>query len=181
MRRDKMGNKSTGIFLIWAIFLTLWFVGLLVDAVMANFQYENSIQSYWELGVKASTLEKKADYLDKFVAAVKVGDLADSSALWLKTPDESVEQNMVALDSLQKRMHEIQGMDVSSFEYQQAMSQITGQEQGEAQTMLKVFKEAWYMNHHFFLWDWMAFVSFITIMLGSVIMWAAFFNALNNY
>lgn len=176
-----MSGKSTGMFLVLAIFSTLWFVGLIVNAVMANYQYNNTIQSYWELGVKASTLGKKADYLDKYVAAIKGGGLADSSALWLKTPDESVEQNMVALESLQTRMHEIQGMDVSSFEYQQAMAQITGQEQGEAQTMLRVFKEAWYINHHFALWDWMAFVSFTTVMLGNVLLWAAFFNALNNY
>lgn len=176
-----MRNAGENVFFTLALLSTLWFTGLIADAVMANYQYDNTVQSYWELGVKASTLEKKADYLDKYVAAVKKADLADSSAWFLKTPDESVEQNMVALTSLQKRMHEIQGMNVSSFEYQQAMAQITGQEQGEAKNMLKVFEEAWYINHHFFLWDWMELISFIGVLTSAIAFWALFADSLDNY
>jgi len=54
------------------------------------------------------------------------------------------------------------------------MAQITGQEQDEAKNMLGVFKEAWYMNHHFFLWDWMALISFIGILILAVVFWALF-------
>ena len=167
-------REASGVFLVVALMATVWFLGLIVDAVFADYSYSNSIESYWELGVKASTLEKKADYLDKFVGALDSGGLADSSALWLKTPDNSTEQNFVALRSLQKRMHEIQAMDVRSFEYQQAISQITAQEQGEATNMLGVFREAWYMSHHFFLWDWMALVSVIGMLALAVVFWVLF-------
>lgn len=91
----------------------------------------------------------------------------------LKTPNESVPQNMVTLKSLQARMHEIENMDVSSFQYQQAMAQITGQEQGEAHAMLGVFREAWYLRHHFFLWSWMAFVmvgSLTVLLIGDIVL-----------
>lgn len=168
-----MRRFVTGLFVI----SILWFFGLIVDAVVADYQYDNEIGSYWELGVKASTLPKKAEYLDKFVSALEKANLADSSALWLKTPDASVEQNMTALHSLQERMHEIQGMDVSSFQYQQAMAQITGQEQDEAKKMLDVFRDAWYMNHHFFLWDWMAPVSFVGAILVCLILGVGTFSS----
>jgi len=175
MARDR---EASGMFLILALLATVWFCGLIVDAVFADYSYSNSIESYWALGVKASTLERKADYLDKFVSALEGAGLADSSALWLKTPDNSTEQNFVALRSLQKRMHEIQAMDVKSFEYQQAISQITAQEQGEASNMLGVFKEAWYINHHFFLWDWVELVSFAGLLVLAIVFWALFGTAM---
>jgi hypothetical protein len=169
---DSMEVKGAPALLFFlALAATVWFFGLIADAVFADYNYSNSIGSYWELGVKASTLEKKADYLDKFVGALEKGDLADSSALWLKTPDNSTEQNFVALRSLQRRMHEIQAMDVKSFEYQQAMAQITGQEQDEAKNMLGVFREAWFMSHHFFLWDWISFIGMLAL---AVVFWILF-------
>ena len=169
---------ASALFFVLALAATVWFFGLIADAVFADYNYSNSIGSYWELGVKASTLEKKADYLDRFVGALEKGNLADSSALWLKTPDNSTEQNFVALRSLQKRMHEIQAMDVKSFEYQQAISQITAQEQGEASNMLGVFKEAWYMNHHFFLWDWVELVSFAGLLVLAGVFWCLLASSL---
>jgi len=140
------------------IVCTLAFIVLMVWAavaeVFAEYDYENHIGSYWSLSDKASSLDQKADYLDKFVAAIENSRLADHDAVFFKTPDNSVEQNMIALKSLQKRMHEIKGMDVQSFQYQQAISQITAQEQGEAGHLLSVFKGAWYLENHPLLWDW---------------------------
>ena len=143
----------------------IWLVGLITDAVFANYSYSNSVGSYWELAIKASTIKHKSEYLNQYVAALDKAGLADSSALWLKTPNESVEQNKVALKSLQGRLEEIKGMDPSSFQYQQAMAQITAQEQDENSHLVGTFKEAWYMSHHFFLWDWMGPISMI-VMFG---------------
>jgi hypothetical protein len=117
--------------------LTLW--GIAAE-VFADFEYENSIGSYWSLSEKASSLDAKADYLNKFVAAVEAAHLEGNNAIFLRTPDNSIEQNMVALHSLQKRMNEIKGMDVTSFAYQQAIQQITAQEQGEASKLLGVIE-----------------------------------------
>jgi len=151
------------------LFFTIWFIALIADAILADYSYSRQVESFWNLSVKASTIQKKSAYLDQYVAALEAVRMADSSALWLKTPDNSVEQNKLALYSLQDRMHEILTMNVSSFEYQQAMAQITGQEQDEAHKMLSVFKDAWYLEHHFFLWDWMGVLSFVVLLTAVII------------
>jgi hypothetical protein len=143
--------------------LTVW--GISAE-VFADFEYENSIGSYWSLSEKASALDAKADYLNKFVTAVEAAHLEGNNAIFLKTPDNSIEQNMVALHSLQKRMNEIKGMDVTSFAYQQAIQQITAQEQGEASNLLGVIEGKWYLDHHLLLWDWVDVLKWIFIAMG---------------
>jgi hypothetical protein len=133
--------------------------------VLADYEYSNSIESYWKLSEKASSLEVKTDYLNKFVAAVESQHLSGNDALFLRTPDNSVEQNMIALHSLQSRMNEIRGMDVQSFAYQQAIQQITAQEQGEAEHLLGVIEGRWYLEHHILLWDWIDAVKIVLLLL----------------
>ncbi|MCX6749883.1 MAG: hypothetical protein NTZ83_00325 [Candidatus Pacearchaeota archaeon] len=123
---------------------------------------------------KSSTIVKKSEYLDKFVGALEKGGFERKyNAVFLKTPDNSFDQNFEALKSLQKRLHEIQDMDVSSFEYQTAMQQITGQEQGEAQEMMKVFRGIWWKENHLLLWNWICLVQVIlscgVIIVGAVL------------
>ena len=121
----------------------------------AENEYSNFAGSYWELSDKASTLQQKSTYLDQYVAALKTpGKFAPNNAAIFPTPNNSFDQNMVALLSLQGRMHEIQGMDAQSFAYQTAISQITAQEQGEAHGMTSTFEGCWYLQNHWFLWGW---------------------------
>lgn len=145
-----------------------WLTILGADAIVANYEYENMVLSYWNLADKASTIPQKSEYLDRFVVALGSAQLPDHAAIWLKTPDNDVSQNMLALKSLQGRLHEIQGMDVQSFQYQQAIQQITAQEQGEASNMLAVFENAWYLSHHFFLYDWIGGVLFVGLGITAV-------------
>lgn len=137
------------------VILTVVLGGLGIrQEILADYEYNNQIGSYWSLSEKASSLTAKADYLDKFVYAVDNAGLSGNNAIFLKTPNNSVEQNLNALHSLQTRMIEIRGMDVTSFAYQQAISQITAQEQGEAKAMLGEIEGSWYLKNHFWLWDW---------------------------
>jgi len=110
------------------------FVGLLVFHVIreiyTNYKCDRDLLSYWNLSNKASTLKQKSLYLDEFVANLEAAHLSGNNALLLKTPDNSYDQNIITLKSLQSRMEEIKGMDVRSFEYQQAMYQISAQEEG---------------------------------------------------
>lgn len=134
--------------------------------ILANYHYNQSIDSYWELSAKASTLQQKSVYLDKFVEALKDAKLdGTSNALVLKTPSNSFDQNMVALESLQGRMHQIQGMDEQSFAYQTAIQQITAQEQGEASHLTEVFRGCWYLNNHVLLWGWIDLTAWVVIIL----------------
>lgn len=155
------------------IFLTLIFSVLLIWSiaadVLADYELDKSIGSYWELSVKASTLDAKAQYLDQFVKAVDDAHLSGNNALFLKTPDNSFEQNVAVLKTLQNRMNEIKGMDVTSFAYQQAIQQITAQEQGEATKLLGVIAGVWYLQHHPLLWEWINLIKYLIVIAGGLV------------
>ena len=139
-----------------------------IAEVLADYEYDNVLGSYWSLADKASSLDIKADYLNKFVQAIYAQKLAGYNAIWLKTPDNSLEQNIYALQSLQTRMNEIRGMDVQSFAYQQAIQQITAQEQGEASRLIHVIHGRWYLDHHPLLWDWINGVKWAVLVLTAI-------------
>lgn len=160
---------------ILAILAMLFWGG---NEVAANYQYENTIGSYWELSDKASTLTQKSAYLDQYVGALEHSGLAGgSNALFLKTPNNSFDQNMVALKSLQGRMHQIQGMDEQSFAYQTAIQQITAQEQGEASHLTHTFYGCWFLEHHIFLWNWIDALIWLSLILTACISFGVWANA----
>jgi hypothetical protein len=140
------------------ITLVMWlFLGLLgfhaIQEIYTNYECKRDLLSYWKLSAKASTLKQKSQYLDKFVANLEAAHLSGNNALILKTPDNSYEQNMATLKSLQSRMEEIKSMDVKSFEYQQAMYQISAQEEGGVNGVADLIG-VWYLDHHPSVWGW---------------------------
>lgn len=156
-------------FIVLGIFLALFDVAFIVDDVHADYVYDNTIGSYWELSVKASTLEQKSTYLNSFVAALDSAHLSGHNALIFETPDNDYDQNLIALKSLQQRMVEIKGMDVKSFEYQQAIAQITAQEQGEADRLLGVFRGVWYKQYHPLVWNFYAFLTEAMLLIVGIV------------
>jgi hypothetical protein len=137
------------------VLIVVWITVLIVSSVRDSYQYEREIHSYWSLADKSSTIAAKASYLDRFVSVLEAQGLGGTyDAIIYPTPDNSFDANLQALKSLQGRLHEIQQMNVTSFEYQTAIQQITAQEQGEAKAMLDVFEGAWYKQRHFLLWGW---------------------------
>lgn len=148
--------------------------------VIGSYKYEKEISSYWELADKASTIPKKAEYIDEFVKNIELYNFKDKyNAIILTTPNNSFNLNYEALKSLQLRLHEISSMDVTSFQYQTAIQQITQQEQGEAEEMLKVFKGIWWKDHYFMLWNWIGYLQFILVCAGIIV--GGFIWDNNNY
>ena len=148
---------------ILAVAVFLYGVGC---RIYGDYQYEKNIASSWKLADKASTIEQKSKYVDKFVTALEESGLEGlHDAVFLTTPDNSFDKNLEALKSLQARLHEIKTMDVTSFEYQTAIQQITAQEQGEALRMLAVFEQVWWKENYFFLWSWIAGLSFVGVLV----------------
>jgi len=157
--------KTTGIF----IFFTFGIILILdiIYSVIGGYQYSKDYSSYWELSVKASSITKKIEGIDKFVAALESSPLRGKyDALFMETPNNSFDENFAALKSLQIRLHEISGMDITSFQYQTALAQITQQEQNESGKMLDVFDGIWWKDNHFFLWNWIGIINVI----GSIIL-----------
>lgn len=145
--------KKQGIIL--TILGTLLFFGLIAADIIRDYNYDKNFMSYWNLAEKASTIDQKSRYMDMFVNALEQSHcFGEYNAVVFKTPDNSFNDNLIALKSLQKRLHEIKVMDVTSFQYQTAIQQITAQEQGEAADMITVFKGVYTKTHYPFLWSW---------------------------
>lgn len=135
--------------------------------IHASYEWDNEVASNWSLADKASTIEAKATYIERFVTALKSADLADNDALIYKTADNNCANNIEAVTTLSKRLDEIKGMDVTSFQYQQAIQQITSQEQGEASQLMQTLHGCWMKTHHYFLWNtWVNVVALISLLVG---------------
>ena len=141
-------------------------VGLIWLIVYANYQWDNSVLSNWSLADKSSTIQAKSDYINKFVLALKSNDLADNDALIYKTADNNCANNIQAVATLQGRLEEIKGMNPASFEYQQAIQQITAQEQGQASEMLSNLHGCWLKTHWYWLWNPFAILGEILGIIG---------------
>jgi len=76
------------------------------------------------------------------------------NALIFQTPDNDLQQNMAVLTTLQQRLHEIKAMDVQSLTYQQAIQQITAQEQGEARELTEALEGGWMLHRYWYSWTW---------------------------
>lgn len=141
-------------------------IGDIVNEVYGNYYYSKQFESYWNLADKASTIKQKSEYINLFVDALKSSGLqGEYNAIFMKTPDNSFDRNLEALESLQSRLNEIQTMDISSFQYQSAIQQITAQEQADAQDMLDVFSGIWWKENHFWLWDWVGSIQILSVLL----------------
>lgn len=156
-------------FLIMILVVLTWLTFNIAGEVRGSYAYEGAVGSYWNLADKSSTIPKKAEYIDKFVSALEQQHFdGQYNAVIFPTPDNSFDRNFEALKSLQGRLHEIEKMDVASFQYQTAIQQITAQEQGEAKAMLDVFDGLWWKQNHFLLWDWVEMVNWIVLGLAMI-------------
>lgn len=148
-----------------------WLIFMGVQDVRVDYKYEREIGGFWSLADKASTLDQKSDYIDKYVAALESsGAMHGNNAIIFPTPDNELAKNMEAIRSLQTRLHQSRNMNPASFEYQQAIQQITAQEQGEARAMTSTLYNGWLLNGGYcYLWGWVwALLFLIPLALASI-------------
>jgi hypothetical protein len=151
VEQSKNKMKTSGILLMVAgVIFGTWMV---IDLVRDNYVYDNTIGSYWNLSVKASSLDVKSQYLDQFVSAVQAANLSGNDAIFFPTPDNSYQQNFDAILSLQTRMHAFVGQDSTTMAYQQAISQITAQEEDDNSSTIQVISDLWWKQNHYFFWN----------------------------
>lgn len=159
--------------------LTLTCVVLLIimgfNAIKANYLWDKEHLSHWNLADKSSTIETKLPHIQQFVQSLeKSGLQGEHDAAVFKTPDNSFDDNFKAVQTLVKRMEEMTTMDTNSMAYQQAMQQITGQEQGEAYAMLAVLEGCWYKRHYWYLWDWWGILAWLGVIVMGVVNFVIF-------
>jgi hypothetical protein len=69
-------------------------------------------------------------------------------------------------------MEEIKSMDVKSFEYQQAMYQISAQEEGGVNGVGDLIG-VWYLDHHPSVWGWIDAIRWILEVLFAIVFMTA--------
>lgn len=148
-------------------------------AIVSNYHFNKSYEQLWNLSDKSSTIEAKHRYISQFVAALdagnKAGEFSSHDAVWLRTPDNSFSMNLEALKTLASRLEEIHGMNPNSFEYNTAIQQITAQEQGEASSMIRVFRECYLLMNYPAVWGWISIIITtisLSAIIGGAIWWA---------
>ena len=146
----------------WIIFTSVLFVYLVFvlayGEIKSGYEWQLLAGSQWHLADRSSTLEAKSQYINSFMLALESmkekGMLSEYNALFLKTPQNNTENNIKALKTLQNRLGEVGTMDTKSFEYNQAIQQITAQEQGEAQALINDLFGSFQLMHYRYVWGW---------------------------
>lgn len=156
------------------IVMTLFSLWLIIHAININYVYNRDILYHWRLADKSSTIEAKYEHLSQFIMAFDTNKLNGTyNAIVFKTPDNYFNANYQALNTLVIRLWQIKDMDMNTFQYQTAIQQITDQEQGEADIMLKQLKGCWYLaNHYFLLWKYIFAAEIILLVIAYVFCFA---------
>ncbi len=141
-------NKTSSLFFVFSILLLIIWMGLFVN----NYQKRiNNLTGYWDMADKTSTIEKKSEYLDKYVNAIETLKLNEGhSVIVFKNYNNYMPNNYDAILSLQKRLYEIKKLNIGSLEYQMAIQQITQQEWSEATNLIEEFSLKYNNKHAFF-------------------------------
>lgn len=150
-----------------------------ISLLLARYHWAKDYGSEWSFADRAATIEGKLEHIEKFTNLLETGrkDFADNAALFLQTPAEDFEKTMEAVRSLRDRLRTIKTMDASSFQYQTAIQQITEQEMGEADEMLRVLFRCYAKETHIICY-WMNPVGFtvfffagVFALCGMVVLW----------
>jgi hypothetical protein len=145
-------RKLIGILLI--IVTVVWIAITMTYGVRSNHEYSRDYKSYWELSHMSSSIDQKSEYLDLFISNLEASGLDGKyNCLKLKTGKNSFDENLLVLKSLQTRLNQLKGMDITSFEFQTAQ-QIMNREFSTTNSTLKIFKGIWIKDYNILLWNW---------------------------
>lgn len=163
------GSAVVGVFLL--LVCLFWLGAIIVSGVRSGYTWENKYHSNWTLADKSSSIPAKAELVNAFVASMESNrhDFADNDAIFLTTPDNSFDNNIKALKTLQVRLKDIEKMDPTSFQYNTAIQQITAQEQGEAHQMIGVLQGCYNLKNYKMAWKWIQVTNVLLMLILLVI------------
>ena len=172
--------RTTGVVFILASVVLLGM--LVIKSIQADFYFERDYGSQWQLADRASTIKAKRDKLTEFVWRLRHSDeFSDHNAVFLDTDANSFDRNVEVLDTLVKRLDEIQTMPVDSFQYNTAIQQITAQEQGEAHAMMNVFDGCYRLHNYPLAWSWILawsiVVALVMLTIGVLVILTDMYNS----
>lgn len=115
-------------FIIW-LAITVVFVLLLAYSYLYYlYAYDVKIGQHLSLSDDASTAVKKLEYMDVYIGAIAKNIHRNDARFVFKRERLTCDAQLTILGTLKQRLEETTKMNPESFEYQQAMAQISGQE-----------------------------------------------------
>lgn len=139
--------KSTIITLSILALLVVFIGNAGLQHYFIGMEYDREIGGYFEYADRTSSAEKKAEYFNNYVNALKENglDTGYSSVFWTEQPEASLSDNFEVAVSLQDRLNKLANMSHESDGYQDGMRQVTMQE--FCWFPENVFKQAYYLSN----------------------------------
>lgn len=115
-----------GLMGIFVIGLVLLGVVLSAQGVLAAVRYNRDAGSYYNMAVDASSAKLKLEHLQTYRNNVERLGLTEGYCGWLLIlPQKNMKNQTEILDSIIERLERVSELDEGSFEYQQALYQIS--------------------------------------------------------
>jgi hypothetical protein len=144
----------------------------IVFGIISNNKYDTEFGANWQLSKKTATIEQKSVYIDKFVQDIEKGGFGGKfDAIFNPNDNNSYEQNLIALKTLQQRLHELKSLPMTSFDYNTALQQLSEQQGDISSNMIYTFSGIWYKEHYILLWNWICFVGVIFFIILIICSW----------
>jgi hypothetical protein len=119
-------NAIAILFLLFVVAIIVGIAAWVVDSFGLNYHYNNEIGSYFELSDKASTIDTKLEYLEKYEKGLlKYGLDKGQSTMNYQTSETDLSENYKVLLTLKERLKETKNLPKNSDAYQWAIKQIT--------------------------------------------------------
>ena len=121
-----MNRKAqTGVIITILVIIAVTFIVMAcINSPYKGYKFNQKIGSYCELSYEASDIDKKIEYFDKCITKLNDEDYKGYAVWWFKKPTDKMSEMYAVANSLQLRMHNLQGMDKASFEYQKGLEQV---------------------------------------------------------
>jgi len=114
--------------IIGALLVLFSLVVLVWGLIACSYSYDVAVGQYVKLADDASTAQLKTDYLSQYTRAIDARILRNDARFIFKCERLTRDTQLKVIGSLMERLRDTTAMDPKSFEYQQAMLQLTGQE-----------------------------------------------------
>ena len=114
--------------LIWLLITVICMLLLTYGLLFYCYLYSVNVSQYLKLADDASTAQTKLEYLNKYKEATIKHIKRNEGRYVFKQNRLTRDVQLSIIDTLISRLNDMNKMDTKSFEYQQAMLQITGQE-----------------------------------------------------
>jgi len=131
----------------WLLFVVTFLsalAGLTGGGIYLSYGYDVKMGQYIRLADDASTAEAKLGYLQKYQEAVEQNIVRNQARFIFQKERLTRDRQLSILSTLKVRLQDAANMNQSSFEYQTAMNQITGQEFNHALGELsRIISDCW--------------------------------------